>query len=150
MYIFCNKTLIADYLNWAIKHNYKYDILVLIKQNPIPAYNLHYLNDLEYIIIIREGGTYFSKEKDIDLYRKWYMTVCKKHIHPAQKPLELIQKFIKVGSKEGDTVLDPFMGSGTTGIACTQLRRSFIGIETNNHYFNIAKDLINHTQLSLF
>jgi site-specific DNA-methyltransferase (adenine-specific) len=57
-------------------------------------------------------------------------------------PLELPQTCILLSSKEGDIVLDPFMGSGTTGVACKQLGRSFIGIELNEEYFNISKNRI--------
>lgn len=142
IYIYCNKTLVVDYIQWAKENKCSYDILVMCKSNPIPAYNNHYMSDLEYIIVIREPGTYFSKEKNIELYRKWYMTNCKKGIHPAEKPIELIKKFITVGSPEGATILDPFMGSGTTGVACKELNRNFIGIEMNDEYFEICKKRI--------
>ena len=62
--------------------------------------------------------------------------------HPAVFPLELPLRHIKSWSNAGDVVLDPFMGSGTTGIACQQLNRDFIGIELDNRYFNIAKERI--------
>ena len=59
--------------------------------------------------------------------------------HPAVFPYKLAQDHIKSWSNEGDTVLDPFMGSGTTGVACKNLNRGFIGIEMDETYFNIAK-----------
>ena len=59
--------------------------------------------------------------------------------HPTQKPVSLIRRILETCSKEGHTILDPFMGSGTTGVACAQLNRNFIGIELNEEYFNIAK-----------
>lgn len=62
--------------------------------------------------------------------------------HPAVYPLELCDFFIKAFSNEGDVVLDPFMGSGTTGVAAKSLNRNFIGIEMDEVYFNIAKDRI--------
>ena len=62
--------------------------------------------------------------------------------HPTQKPSELVQQLIEVYSKDGDTILDPFMGSGTTGVACKNLNRNFIGIELDETYFNIAKERI--------
>lgn len=144
-YVFCNKTLVEDYIHWARTHKCSYDILVMAKSNPIPAYNNHYVSDLEYIIVIREKGTYFSKEKNLDLYRKWFMTSCKKNpLHPAEKPKELIERFVKVASKEGDTVFDPFMGSGTTGVVCRELKRDFLGCEIDDKYFNLAKNRIEH------
>jgi len=58
--------------------------------------------------------------------------------HPTQKPVALYEYLVKTFSNEGDTVLDPCMGSGTTGIACLSLNRNFIGIERDKQYFNNA------------
>lgn len=65
--------------------------------------------------------------------------------HPTQKPLALIERIMRIGSNEGMTVLDNCMGSGTTGVACKNLNRNFIGIELDDNYFNIAKDRIENT-----
>lgn len=62
--------------------------------------------------------------------------------HPTQKPVELEEWLIKTYTNEGDTVLDNVMGSGTTGVACKNLNRNFIGIELDETYFNIAKQRI--------
>jgi site-specific DNA-methyltransferase (adenine-specific) len=58
--------------------------------------------------------------------------------HPNEKPLDLMERIVGVHSLHGDTVLDPFMGSGTTGVACAKLGRKFIGIELEEKYFDIA------------
>jgi site-specific DNA-methyltransferase (adenine-specific) len=63
-------------------------------------------------------------------------------IHPTQKPVALMEYLIKTYTNEGETVLDFTMGSGTTGVAAKNLNRSFIGIELDENYFNIAKDRI--------
>ena len=65
-----------------------------------------------------------------------------KVVHPTQKPVALMEYLIKTYTNEGDTVLDFTMGSGTTGVACKNLNRSFIGIELDEEYFNIAKERI--------
>ena len=65
------------------------------------------------------------------------------HHHPTQKPVALMEYLIKTYTNEGDTVLDNCMGSGTTGVACKNLNRNFIGIELDESYFNIAKERIN-------
>lgn len=59
-------------------------------------------------------------------------------IHPTQKPVELMSQLIAASTKEGDTVLDPFMGSGTTAIACIREKRNFIGFELNKEYYDKA------------
>ena len=61
-----------------------------------------------------------------------------KSLHPTQKPIALMAWLIKEYTKPGDTILDPFMGSGTTGVACANLDRKFIGIEIEEKYFDIA------------
>ena len=65
--------------------------------------------------------------------------------HPAVFPINLVQDHIKTWSNENDTVLDCFMGSGTTGLACKNLNRNFIGIEIDKEYFDIAKQRIEST-----
>ena len=75
-------------------------------------------------------------------------------LHPTQKPIELLEYLIKTYTNEGDLVLDNCMGSGSTGVACVNTNRSFIGIELDENYFNIAKERIEQTnenkQLNLF
>ena len=64
-------------------------------------------------------------------------------LHPTQKPVAMMEYFIKTYSNEGDTVVDCCMGSGSTGVACMNTGRNFIGIELDEQYFNIAQDRIN-------
>jgi site-specific DNA-methyltransferase (adenine-specific) len=72
-----------------------------------------------------------------------------RRVHPTQKPVALMAEIIKHYTNEGDTVLDPYMGSGTTGVACVQTGRNFIGIEIDEGYFNIAKQRIEQAQSAL-
>lgn len=138
-YFFCNSKLVADYINWAREHKFSYDILIEYKQNPVPAHSTHHCSDLEYIVLIRDKGTYFKgKGLEFDDYRKWYSTICKKRIHPAEKPVELLERFVRVSCPEGGTILDCFMGSGSTGIAAIQNNCNFIGIEKDDTYFELA------------
>ena len=61
-------------------------------------------------------------------------------LHPTQKPTDLLELFIKNSSDEKLVILDPFMGSGSTGVACQNTNRNFIGFELDEKYFNIAKE----------
>jgi site-specific DNA-methyltransferase (adenine-specific) len=63
-------------------------------------------------------------------------------LHPTQKPVEACEYFIKTYTNEGDIVLDNCMGSGTTGVACKNLHRKFIGMELDEQYFDIARERI--------
>lgn len=64
--------------------------------------------------------------------------------HPTQKPIKLMERIISLFTNEGDTILDFCMGSGSTGVACKNLNRNFIGIEVDTNYFNIAKERLNY------
>lgn len=72
--------------------------------------------------------------------------------HPTEKPLPLMLEIIEDFTKEGQTILDPFMGSGTTGIACLKRGRKFIGIERDEHFFHVACERLRkaHAQPDMF
>ena len=71
-------------------------------------------------------------------------------LHPTQKPVALLEYLIRTYTNEGETVLDNCMGSGSTGIACVNLNRSFIGIEMDDKYFEIASKRIEENKMKLF
>ena len=92
-------------------------------------------------------GKQQSKHRDNPEGSRFPKTVLKykqeKGLHPTQKPVGLMEYLIKTYTNEGDTVLDNTMGSGTTGLACMNINRHFIGIESNKKYYNIVKDRLN-------
>jgi site-specific DNA-methyltransferase (adenine-specific) len=145
IYIFCNKNLLADLLQRYKEYNF--DILVYHKTNPIPTVNNKYLSDLEYILFVREKGTkvfgnYKTKSKLFSQPQKK-----REFNHPTIKPLNIIQTLIENSSKEDDIVLDCFLGSGTTGVACVNSNRNFIGYELDPEYFKIAEARIENAQV---
>jgi site-specific DNA-methyltransferase (adenine-specific) len=73
-----------------------------------------------------------------------------RRLHPTQKPLALMEYLVRTYTNEGSTVLDPFMGSGTTGVACQALGRGFVGIEKDEHYHAIAQRRLSEAQGPLF
>lgn len=92
---------------------------------------------------VKVGGTVETK-------KKWYVTPAnradkERYGHPTIKPLPIIENLVINSSIRGGCVLDPFMGSGTTGAACKKHGREFIGIEIDPHYFEIAKKRIEET-----
>jgi len=72
---------------------------------------------------------------DIDFYKE-------KRYHPTQKPLKLIERLIKAGTNEGMVVLDPFIGAGSTALACINLKRNYVGIDIDEKYIEIARERI--------
>lgn len=106
-----------------------------------------WLPDIEYCLCFK-GKNAPRYNDGIELKHKWYLSEKNKndkdlYEHPTIKPLELVKKHILHSTNEGDTVLDCFMGSGTTGVACKETGRNFIGIEIDDKYFKIAKDRLN-------
>jgi len=101
----------------------------------------------ELVIFTTKRNAFNVKEtKNIITGIRSFSTGAKKtngeKVHPTQKPIELIEKFIRDSTDAGDTVLDSFAGSGTTGVACINTDRKFIGMELDDQYFNIAKQRI--------
>lgn len=151
MYIFSSKLQVPYYLNWALENKYQFDILVWDKDFSGIISRKFFANNSEYIIRIYKKG--LNRLEDNMLYQKIHKFKRPTNkIHEAQKPVELIERFILLSSNEQETILDPFMGSGTTGVACKKLNRNFIGIELDKNHFNIAKNRIEgcNKQLSCF
>jgi len=82
-------------------------------------------------------------------YKTIQINTDKNRFHPTQKPVLLMEYLIKTYTNENETVLDFTMGSGSTGVACVNTNRNFIGIEQDETYFNIAKERISTTQLKM-
>ena len=98
-------------------------------------------------------GNQQSKHRDNPEGSRYPKTVLKfkqeKGLHPTQKPVGLMEYLIKTYTNEGDTVLDNTMGSGTTGVACVNCNRSFIGIEMDKKYYQISKERVNVGRLPI-
>ena len=140
-YFFTNKKLVPVYLNYAEKNQHKWDILLWRKPNPVPIFNAHYLIDKEYIIYMKKSGAFFGGTAD---YNK-YFTIKSHRVfqgesgHPTEKPLNIICEIIEVSTREGDLILDPYCGSGTTCVAAKMLGRRYIGIDISEKYCKIAR-----------
>lgn len=145
-YVWCSKSQLKDLFNYYDDKRCAIDLLTWHKTNPTPLCNNTYLSDTEYCVFVRQRGVklygnYHTK-------RKYWVTPAnvadKKRYggHPTIKPQEIIENLITNSSERWGVVLDCFMGSGTTGAAAKKLGRSFIGIELDKKYFDIAKERI--------
>lgn len=157
IFIWCSRLQIKDIMNYWIKKGIMYNLLVWCKTNPSPTTNNTWLPDLEYCLYFRDNHTKLND--GYELKSQYYISplnILDKSLykHPTIKPLELVKRHLLHSTNEGDVVFDCFMGSGTTGVACKELNRDFIGIELDDEYFKIAKDRINgitaQGQLSIF
>ena len=147
MYIYCNKDLLFELIVYFKQRKEKLfmDILCEHITNPTPFCCNTYLNDTDYILFVRESGVkvvgnYHNKIKWCT--KKTNKEDKKKYQHPTPKYVHLLEKYIRNSSDENGIVLDAFMGSGSTGVACVNTNRNFIGIELDEAYFNIAKKRI--------
>ena len=154
MFVFCSRLQLAHYFDYLNQHKkLKYDLLVWDKSSKDDKYgmksSMFYTSDIEYVLRIYESGVHLFKvltedetKSDYRYYMKRQKFVQPKGLHESMKPVELLERYIKVSTNENDTVLDCFMGSGSTGVACVNTNRNFIGMELNGEYYNIAKDRI--------
>lgn len=129
------------------------------KKNPMPRNkDLHFVNSTEswiYFTFDTKTSTFNNNNKTYHDFFESALTPAnekKDGIHPTQKPLILLDHFIKLLTNTNETVLDPFMGSGSTGVAALKAKRKFIGIELNKTYYDIAKKKLNNIifQSSMF
>lgn len=121
------------------------DIIRWEKRNPMPKnIERRYVTDCEFAVwAVKNGEKWtFNKPKEEGYLKPVFTTGIvpggKKRLHPTQKHLEIMDKLIKIHTNEGDTVLDPFLGSGTTAVACKNNNRNIIGSEIEKQYYDIT------------
>lgn len=133
------KTRATGHLN-ANKMPLKAHENVLIFYRKQPVYNAQNGSNYGAVKIgISGGGSTSRYPRDVIKY-KWDTRT--NALHPTQKPVALLEYFIKTYTNKNDVVLDSCMGSGSTGVACRNTQRHFIGIELDTEYYNIAKKLL--------
>ncbi len=146
VYFFCSQKQIIPLLDYFVKkRKCNYNLLTWHKTNPIPACGNKYLTDTEFILFFREKGVRIEGEFKTKF--TYYVTPLnqsdkKKYKHPTIKPVNILENFVVNSCPEEGVVLDPFMGSGSTGVACVNTGRRFIGMELDPGYFEIAKKRI--------
>lgn len=145
LYIMCNNVNLQEIINKGVKSGFIF-VKCLIWEKGHKICGRYYMNCFEYIVLFRQGGDRpinkcgtpdilkvpIKKLKGADGY----------NLHDTEKPVELMQILVENSSNPNDVVLDPFMGIGSTGIACVNTNRNFIGIEIDKTYFDIAKNRI--------
>ena len=147
----------VNFLGWIGK---EYDmrtrtVFTWHKTNPVPSFRkVNYLSSCEYAWIGSKGdvGWTFNFKQQKEMHN-FYETPNKSSYgvtkHPTEKPVKMFEHLIEIHSNPNDLVLDCFMGSGTTGVACNNTNRDFIGIELDREYYDIAVERINDKQARL-
>lgn len=142
IYLFCNKSQLPMYIDYFVTElKCSFDLIKWVKTNAMPTFNNKYLSDTEYCFYARKKG-YCNPESYDDASTLYHAPINQKdkkiYKHPTIKPVELLEKLVRNSSKYNDVILDPFMGSGSTGVAAKNLNRNFIGIELDPTYYGIA------------
>lgn len=149
IYIWCNIAQVPMYIKYfVLEKGCKMDILIWHKTNPMPCCNNKWLTDKEYCLYFRKGG-YCNPSGYAEAKTVWHLPTNVKdkklYGHPTIKPLPIIENIIRNSSKEGDVVLDAFIGSGTTAVACIKNGRKYLGFENNEVYYEVAQNRIKQT-----
>lgn len=152
LYLFCDNHYAGHYV-YKIEREVELEQkcpLVLYKRNPIPQlHKRNFRSSFDICILFTnnedkkcEPFNFLgqSEMKNVQEYNLKKLTE-----HPTEKNLDIIKKFIKISSNKGDLVLDPFLGSGTTAVACKKLGRDFIGIEKEGKYVEMARERLKKT-----
>ena len=150
IYMFCGFEQVSPIVHEFRAAGLTPRLIVWEKTNPSPmAGEFTWLSGVEMCVFGKKSGATFNLHCQNTVLR--YQSGDSK-IHPTQKPIDMFRKLVLASSNPGDTVLDPFMGSGTTAVACIKEKRHFIGFELNKDYYDKACRRIDaeRRQLSLF
>lgn len=145
---FCNHHCVSEFIQAAKSASYEVkNLLVWDKGHFGMGGNWRPCHEL--ILICTKGRfvTHSNNLKTILPFKKIHHT---KAVHPTEKPIDILEHLISEPDYNPNVILDPFMGSGTTGVACVNLNREFIGIELDKTYFDIATERINNVEKLLF
>jgi len=130
-----------DIFKQAIEKKFKLKNILVWEKNNTSMGDLKgdFAPKVEFVLFFQKGRRLINGKRDPNIF-KFKRTG--NNLHPTEKPVDMMEYLISKFTDEGQVVLDPFMGSGTTGVACKNLGRDFIGIELDENYFEIAKKRI--------
>jgi site-specific DNA-methyltransferase (adenine-specific) len=139
-YVFCSFHNV-DKFKQSLERKFKIKNMLVWEKNNTSMGDLKgdFAPKYEMIIFIQKGRKLINGKRDANIL-KFKKTGNK--LHPTQKPVDLLEYLLAKFSNKRDVILDPFMGSGSTGVAAKNLNRNFIGIEMDEGYFKIAQDRI--------
>jgi DNA modification methylase len=141
VYIFCGTEQVSEIRKTLVENGFSTRLLIWEKTNPSPMNGKTiWLSGIECCVYGKRPRATYNGHCQNTVLR---YPCGRNKLHPTQKPIELITKLVETSTNENDTVIDVCMGSGTTGVACVNTGRNFIGIELDEQYFKTAQDRIN-------
>lgn len=136
-YIFTNSLNLVEMATEAKKAKFKlHNILVWEKNNCTPSQ--YYMKNCEYVLFLRKGKAKWINDIGGSKTVHQYKNITGNKLHPTEKPIDLLKFYISNSSNEGDIVLDPFAGSGSTLMACQELNRKYVGYEIDKQYYDVS------------
>ena len=143
MYMFCNCDKVDFFKQELENAGFKIKNMIIWVKNNWTAGDLkaQFGKQYEIIFLVNKGRKYFNGKRITDVWM-FDKISGKKQLHQNQKPVNLLKQCILKHSDENDIIFDGFMGSGSTGVACIETNRKFIGVELDKKYFEIAKERI--------
>ena len=143
MYMFCNCDKVDFFKQELENAGFKIKNMIIWVKNNWTAGDLkaQFGKQYEIIFLVNKGRKCFNGKRITDVWM-FDKISGKKQLHQNQKPVDLLKQCILKHSDENDIVFDGFMGSGSTGVACIETNRKFIGVELDKKYFEIAKERI--------
>ena len=143
MYMFCNCDKVDFFKKELENAGFKIKNMIIWVKNNWTAGDLkaQFGKQYEIIFLVNKGRKYFNGKRITDVWM-FDRISGKKQLHQNQKPVDLLKQCILKHSDENDIIFDGFMGSGSTGVACIETGRKFIGVELDKKYFEIAKERI--------
>ena len=140
VYVWCGIEQISELRLAMVNLGMSSRLCIWEKTNPSPMNGQHlWLSSIETCVFGKQAGATFNEHCVSPVFR---LPTEPKEYHPTAKPIHLMERLIRASTNEGMTVIDPFMGSGTTGMAAIHMGRKFIGIEREPKYFDIACERI--------
>lgn len=148
MYMFCSMDKV-DFFKQELEKHFKIKNMIIWVKNNHTAGDLkaQFGKKYEIIFLVNKGRKKFNGKRITDVW-EFDRVSGKSQIHQNQKPVELIELCVEKHSNEGDLILEGFMGSGTTAIACLNTNRNFIGFELDEGYYEAAKKRIDNHEVS--
>lgn len=144
IYIFCGTEQVSSIRKTMVECGLSTRLCILEKTNPSPMNGQNiWLSGVECCVFGKHAGATFNAKCRNTV---WRYPCQRNKLHPTQKPLELFIDLIQVSSNEGDTVLDPCIGSGTTALAAYLTKRNYIGVDLNPNYIEIVKQRLKTLQ----
>lgn len=145
-YIFTNVINMEEMLVEAKKAGFKlHNILCWEKNNCTPSQ--YYMKNCEYVLFFRKGKAKWINDIGGSKTVHKYDNIIGHKLHPTEKPIDLLKLYISNSSQEGDIILDPFAGSGSTLVAAKELNRQYIGYEIDKEYFDVTCNRILNNKL---